>query len=135
MTVEHYDFPVWATPCGGLAKWEDGKYYFIQAPIDKHGEHEHSIGSLVPHYCNVKPMNAQAHHCTEAAAEFARGLEDFFDMTFDHVEAGEMTLKQVGEFIPSEVRHRALELVPDAGCTQWPVVVRRVRRVHQTVPD
>ena len=135
MTVEHYDFPVWATPCGGLAKWEDGKYYFIQAPTDKHGEHEHAIGSLVPHHCNVKPVNAQAHRCTEEAAEFDRGLEEFFDMAFNRFEAGEMPLEQVGKFIPNEVQQQVREPIPMADCKQWPVLVKRVRRVHQTVPD
>ena len=136
MSLEtQYNFPVWATPCGGLVRWEDGKYYFIEIPSERHGDGEHTVGSLVPHHCNVKPMNEAARHCQEEADEFARGLEEFFDMAFDHVEAGEMSLEQVGEFIPNEVKHRALKPVPAADCKQWPVLVKRVRRAHQAADN
>lgn len=98
MTIEanEYDFAVWGTQGGGVVRWINGAYVFVEAPADFP---ELTVGSEMPAEWGVVAANDVAMSEMNAAADFNRGLDEFFDLAFEKAERREMTLKQVGRFI------------------------------------
>lgn len=97
-----YDYSVWSTQGGGLVRWVNGTYIFVEKP-DCPGL---DVGDEMPEEWGVIPANDSARQDMEEADEFNRGLQEFFDMAFDKVDQGKMTLDDVERFFPSEVRDR-----------------------------
>jgi len=94
--AEKYDFAVYGTQGGGLVRWVNGAYVFIERPKDFP---ELTVGSFMPSEWDIIPANDAAHMEINEAEDFNRGLNDFFDVAFEKVERGEMSLKQIGKFL------------------------------------
>lgn len=102
LSEREYNFAVWGTQGGGLVRWVNGAYIFVEKP-DCLGL---DVGNEMPEEWGVIPANEHARQAMDDADEFNRGLEEFFDMAFDKVDRGEMALEDVERFFPPEVRNR-----------------------------
>jgi hypothetical protein len=102
LSTKSYDYPVYGTQGGGLVRSVGQTYIFVEKP-DCPGL---DVGDKMPEEWGVIPANEQARREVDDARDFEHGLDEFFDLAFAKVDAGEMSLEQVGEFFPKDVRDR-----------------------------
>ncbi len=104
MSEREYSYPVYGTQGGGLVRWINGTYIFVEKP-DCPGL---DIGDEMPEEWadDVAPANEHARQAMDDAEEFNRGLDELFDLAFAKAERGEMTYVQIERFFPPEVRNR-----------------------------
>jgi hypothetical protein len=102
--VEGYDFPVWGTQGGGLVRWnaEIQRYTFVTTP-DCPGL---SVGDEMPKEWDTIAANSEARRANDEARDFDIGLGEFFDVIFDKIDDGTMSLAEAERFFPQEVRDR-----------------------------
>lgn len=97
---ESYGCAVYQTRFNGLVRWVDGVYVFVEKP-DCPGL---DIGDDMPKEWHVTPANERAREAADEAREFELSLNEFFDLVFEKVDGGDMTLEQVGDLFPKKVR-------------------------------
>jgi hypothetical protein len=102
-----YSYTVYGTQGGGLVRWVNGTYIFVEKPDCPSLD----IGDEMPKEWGVAPANEHARQAMDDAEEFGRVVEEFFDLAFAKAERGEMTYGQIEQFFPSEVRN----LIPPLG--------------------
>jgi len=90
--MKHYNFPVYGTQGGGLARNVEGKFIFVEKP-DCPGL---SVGDEVPEQWDIIPANQLA----KDSEEFARSTDEFFDTAFDEVKDGNIPISALGRFFP-----------------------------------
>ncbi len=101
-STRNYDCPVYGTQGGGLVRYVDGRYVFVEKP-DCEGL---DVGDEMPQEWGVVPANEAARCEEENARDLERAFDEFFDLAFKKVDAGELSLEQVGRFFPQDIRDR-----------------------------
>jgi len=93
------DYPVYGTQGGGLAREVNGVFVFIEKP-DCPG---FDVGDELPEEWDVIPANVMARDDMDDNRDFNQGLNEFFDIAFDKVGTGDMSLDQVEQLFPKNV--------------------------------
>ena len=102
MLGHEYSFPVYGTQGGGLVRWLNGVYIFVEKP-DCPGL---DVGDKLPEEWGVVPVNDAARDAMDDNYEFSRSLDELFNSMFEKAERGEMTYDQIEAFFPPEIRTR-----------------------------
>ena len=104
MTAEQYNFPVYGTQGGGLARDVNGILVFVEKPD---GCPELGVGDEVPCEWDIQPANRLAREeAFDQDDELNRGFDDFFDTAFEMVHRGELSMGELEQFFPLKVRNQ-----------------------------
>ncbi len=95
--MREYSYPVYGTQGGGLVRWDNDTFIFVEKPDCP----EFGVGDEMPKGWGVTPANEHARQAMNAAEEYNRGLDEFFDRAFADAERGGMTYEQIGQFFPT----------------------------------
>ncbi len=97
MSNREYSYPVYGTQGGGLVRWDNDTFIFVEKP----GCPGLGVGDEMPKGWGVTPANEHARQAMNAAEEYNRGLEEFFDRAIAKAESGVMPYKQIERFFPT----------------------------------
>ncbi len=101
-STRNYDCPVYGTQGGGLVRYVDGRYVFVEKPNCAGFD----VGDEMPQEWGVIPSNEAARREDEDVRDLERVFDEFFDLAFAKVDAGEMSLGEVKRFFPQDIRDR-----------------------------
>ena len=104
MELKDYKFAVYGTQGGGLVREVGGTFIFVTKP-DCPGL---DVGDEMPKEWGITAANQLALQESDVTLDprLETGFAEFFEAAFAARDPGKITLAQVGEFFPDEVKNR-----------------------------